>query len=148
MTTATTTRPIVHEPSIQYVGDDWILRASVLAPDGQPLSLLDETLEWVLGDKGGLNQVIAPTNVTITETDAANGLATIRVPSEITERLAPGRYIDALRTTDVNGDTRTLWTGVIYVERMGFYAPGRLSALQMSATLAGASDLYADATVS
>jgi hypothetical protein len=137
----------VHPPTLQYVGDDWLLPGTLFAADGQPLSLLDETLQWSLADKGSLNEAIGPGNVVIEIIDAANGAIRVRVPSQFTERLSPGRYYDALRTTDTLGNTRHLWTGVVHVERSGFYAPLQAGQSLNAARFVIAGGLLADATV-
>jgi hypothetical protein len=135
-----------HPPATLIAGDDWILPGQLFAADGQPLSLLNLTLEWTLTDKGALNQIIAPEKVNIEIIDAANGQMKVIVPSEVTERLAPARYLDALRYTDQNDNTDTLWTGVINCVHTGFVALRTPYSLQAITMLAARGALNANAT--
>ena len=136
-----------HPPATLIAGDDWILPGQLFAADGQPLSLLNLTLEWTLTDKGALNEIVPPEKVSIVILDAANGQMKVVVPSEVTGRLAPARYLDALRYTDQNGNTDTLWTGVINCVHTGFVALKAPYSLQAVTTLAGRGTLGANAVV-
>ena len=136
-----------HPPATLIAGDDWVLPGQLFAADGQPLSLLNLTLQWTLTDKGALNQIVAPEKVSIVIIDAANGQMKIVVPSEVTERLPPARYLDALRYTDQNGNTDTLWTGVINCIHTGFVALKAPYSLQVVTMLAANGALGANAVV-
>ena len=140
-------QPTIHPPGLMYAGDNWTIGATLLAADGQPLSLIDVTLQWCLADKGMLNQVIAPENVEIEVVDAPNGAARIKVPKAITERLTTGHYYDALRAVDLDGNVETLWTGLIHVERTGFLATEQESTMEVAARLVATVDVFADAII-
>ena len=137
----------IHPPATRMAGDDWVFPGQLYAADGQPLSLLNLTLEWTLTDKGSLNQIVPPEKVSIVIIDAANGQMKVVVPSQVTERLAPARYLDALRYTDQNGNTDTLWTGVINCVHTGFVALKAPYSLQAVTMLAAGGTLRANAVV-
>ena len=110
------------------------------------MSLVGKTVEWTLADKGALNQLISPTQVTLIMIDAPNGHCHVRVPSEITARVPSGRHFDATRVTDSDSRSDTILTGVCYIDRTGFAAL-YTAAIGASAILTCESTLYADATV-
>jgi hypothetical protein len=68
------------------------------------------------------------------------------VPSGVTERLAAARYLDALRYTDQDGNTDTLWTGVINCVHTGFVALRTPYSLPTAIVLAARGGLNAQAT--
>jgi hypothetical protein len=118
---------LTHHDYTEYrAGDDWVIQATLLNPDGTPYDLTGATLNWILLGPDGQAAISTGYIVTI-GTDPTQGLATIAVDNSLTGPLEPGYYMDALRASkpdagDPNGlIVTTMWDGSVGVCINMFY---------------------------
>jgi hypothetical protein len=119
-----------HAPIGWYAGDDWEIVATLLDENGTPYNLVSQEILWVLFDATG-QRVLDEDDVTITITDAAEGICSIIIPAAKTSPLAGGQYSDVIRIID-SGITSTLSVGTVQVTVDPWAAPATLTLRRVS----------------
>ena len=107
--------PTQHNDIELVAGDDWVIPATLLDANGNPLNLTSASFTWTLVDPTGetASDLVGASSITVL--NAANGTLQIEVPREFTEPLLPGRYHDGLRVVMSNFQS-TYWFGTILVD--------------------------------
>jgi hypothetical protein len=117
---------VTHHDYVELrAGDDWIIQATLLNPDGSPYDLTNATVEWILIGPDGLAAIITGYTFQVA-TDPTQGMGVVLVDNTLTVELAPGYYMDSLRATvptaaDPNLQVTTMWDGQIGVCINMFY---------------------------
>jgi hypothetical protein len=100
-------------------GDIWKIVGRLYDVNRQPLDITGADIEWGLLNSSNVTAVETE-DVTITFTDAVNGLFLIVVPAAITAALPPGGYVDNCRVSSASIAKETYWFGPIAVRRSPF----------------------------
>jgi hypothetical protein len=111
---------VTHHDYVELrAGDDWIIQATLLNPDGSAYDLTNATVEWILLGPDGMTAIDQGWTFQVAE-PATGGQGVVLVDNKLTAPLAPGYYMDALRAitptpTDPNLQVTTMWDGQIGV---------------------------------
>lgn len=104
-------KPGTYSPTFVQ-GDDWSFPATLKDQAGAAIDLTGYT--FLAQARTRASAGVAFT-LTVTVTDAANGVVTVTVDAATTADIGPGTYVWDLQWTDAAGDIRTILAGTITV---------------------------------
>ena len=112
-----------------YAGAKWEFHGKLFDSNGAPMDITSKSVEWRLLNKYQQPVLNNSGDVTVTKTNAVQGLISIIVEEDRSALVPVGRYTDYLR---VNGED-IMWTGQIIVVASPFGGIHHLFAPAVSA---------------